>query len=285
MARNGRRQATSNGQLDDEFRSRDQSGLLLARRAELLHLIRDVEVPCWAYGATATGLQQMDGFMLAPPFDVVVERGHNVRRVGHSVHTTTYLPLIDRAMPFGIPSMSPTRALICLADDHDPQVVARALDGAIRDGQTTEDFLHRRIADLRRSGRRGIRGILEVIEGIEVTRGGQSWLETEFLRLVEGAGLPRPLTQQVLGRRGDRLIRVDFRFPDTDVVVEVLGYRYHRTPSQLIGDAERINRLQLEGFHVLQYTYHHVVSQGPAVVLEVADALSTWGPSRARLGG
>ncbi|MBI5089531.1 MAG: hypothetical protein HZB15_11930 [Actinobacteria bacterium] len=251
----------------------------------MLHLIRDVEVPCWAYGATATGLQQMDGFMLAPPFDVVVERGHNVRRVGHSVHTTTYLPLIDRAMPFGIPSMSPTRALICLADDHDPQVVARALDGAIRDGQTTEDFLHRRIADLRRSGRRGIRGILEVIEGIEVTRGGQSWLETEFLRLVEGAGLPRPLTQQVLGRRGDRLIRVDFRFPDTDVVVEVLGYRYHRTPSQLIGDAERINRLQLEGFHVLQYTYHHVVSQGPAVVLEVADALSTWGPSRARLGG
>jgi hypothetical protein len=285
MARNGRRTATSNGQLDPEFRSRDQSGLLVARRAQLLELIRGVEVPRWACGPTATGLQQMDGFVLMPPFDIVVERGHNVQRVGHRVHTTTYLPLIDRAMPFGIPSMSPARALITIAQDHDPQVVATALDGAIRDGQVTEDFLHRRIADLRRSGRRGIRGILEVIDGVEVARGGESWLERGILRLVDQDGLPRPLTQRVLGRRGDRLIRVDFQFPGTQVVVEVLGYRYHRTPSQLIGDTERINRLQFEGYHVLQFTYHHVVSDGSGVMREVAEGLSTWAATRARLGG
>jgi hypothetical protein len=285
MARNGRRQAASNGQLDEEFRSRDQSGLLVARRAELHDLIRSIDVPCWAYGSTATGLQQMDGFVLTPPFDVVVERGSNVQRVGHRVHTTTYLPLIDRAMPFGIPSMSPARALITIAEDHEREIVAVALDGAIRDGQVTEDFLHRRIADVRRSGRRGIRGILEVIEGVEVSRGGESWLEREFLKLIDAAGLPRPLTQRVLGRRGDRLIRVDFLFPDTPVVVEVLGYRYHRTPSQLIGDAERLNRLQFEGYHVLQFTYHHVVSDGAGVVRAVAEGLSTWTTSRGRLGG
>jgi len=98
-------------------------------------------------------------------------------------------------------------------------------------------------------------------------------LEREFLRLVAAAGLPRPLAQQVLGRRGDRLIRVDFRFPDTNLVVEVLGYRYHRTPSQLIGDAERMNRLQLDGFEVLQFTYHHVIVAGPALVTTVVEAL------------
>jgi very-short-patch-repair endonuclease len=197
-----------------------------------------------------------------------------VRRIGHRIHTSTAIPLLDRSSPHGIPALSATRTLITLAGTHPAEQVTAALDGAIRDGLTTEDFLHRRIAELRTSGRWGIRSILEIIEGVEVTRGGQSWLEREFLKLLAAAGVERPDSQQVLGRRGDRLIRVDFRFPGTPLVVEVLGYRYHRTPSQLIGDAERMNRLQLNGFHVLQFTYHHVVSDGPAVVRTVQEALA-----------
>ena len=37
-----------------------------------------------------------------------------------------------------------------------------------------------------------------------------------------------PETQQVLASSRGRLVRVDFRFPGTMVVGEVLGYRYHR---------------------------------------------------------
>jgi very-short-patch-repair endonuclease len=274
MATTGRPRTASNGQLSDEFRSRDQSGILVARRAQLLLLITDVGVPCWAFDHTAGALHGFDGFRLRKQFELVTERGHNVRRIGHRIHTSTAIPLLDRSSPHGIPALSATRTLITLAGTHPAEQVTAALDGAIRDGLTTEDFLHRRIAELRTSGRRGIRSILEIIEGVEVTRGGQSWLEREFLKLLAAAGVERPDSQQVLGRRGDRLIRVDFRFPGTSLVVEVLGYRYHRTPSQLIGDAERMNRLQLNGFHVLQFTYHHVVSDGPAVVRTVQEALA-----------
>jgi very-short-patch-repair endonuclease len=274
MATSSRLTTASNGQLSDEFRSRDQSGILTARRTALHEQIIDVGVPCWAFGQTSAALHGFDGFRLSKHSDLVIERGHNVRRIGHTIHTSMSIPLIDRSLPHGIPALSPTRTLVTIAGTHTREQVTTALDGAIRDGLTTEDFLHRRIAALRTSGRDGIRGMLEVIEGVEVTRGGQSWLEREFLRLISVSGVAAPATQQILGRRGDRLIRVDFHFPGTNVVVEVLGYRYHRTPSQLIGDAERMNRLQPDGFHVLQFTYHHVVSDGPAVVRTFLEALT-----------
>jgi very-short-patch-repair endonuclease len=96
-----------------------------------------------------------------------------------------------------------------------------------------------------------------------------------MLRLLAGANVAPPTTQEVLGRRGDRLIRVDFRFPGTPLVVEALGYRWHRTGAQMRIDAERMNRLTMDGYLVLQFTYHHVVESPDYVVLSVIEALAT----------
>jgi very-short-patch-repair endonuclease len=204
---------------------------------------------------------------------LLVPRGRNIRRIGHIIHTSDSIPIIDQEVKFGIPVIAPTRALIQISATSTPDMLTAALDGALRDGLTTEDFLHRRIAALRTQGRYGIPRLLAVLEGNEITRGGQSWLEREFLRLLAGAGLPRPDTQVHLGHRGDRLIRVDFHFPGTPLVVETLGYRWHRTGAQMRIDAERLNRLQLSGHLVLQFTYRHVVDAPDAVVAEVAEAL------------
>jgi hypothetical protein len=87
-------------------------------------------------------------------------------------------------------------------------------------------------------------------------------------------GFPRPDTQQVLTRRGDRLVRVDAHFVTTDVVVEVLGYRWHRSRMQMQVDAERVNALQLAGFVVLQFTYADVVSAAPRMFTELRAARS-----------
>ena len=57
------------------------------------------------------------------------------------------------------------------------------------------------------------------------------------------------------------MIRVDFRFPGTSVVVEALGYRWHRTGAQMNIDAERVNRLTMDGYLVLQFTYDTVVDR------------------------
>jgi very-short-patch-repair endonuclease len=82
------------------------------------------------------------------------------------------------------------------------------------------------------------------------------------------------MPQQVMGNRTGKLIRVDFHVPDTRLIVEVLGYRHHRTKLQMQIDAERVNRLTLAGYLVLQFTYDHVVTTPDWVAEQVAAALS-----------
>lgn len=189
------------------------------------------------------------------------------------IHTSDTIPNLDRETKFGLPVIAPSRALLQISATTDKERLTHALDGALRDGLTTEDFLHEQISRLRCSGRYGIPRLLEVMEGSEITRGGQSWLEREVLRLFAGAGLPRPVTQAELGRRGDKLIRVDFRFAGTPIVVEALGYRWHRTGAQMRIDSERMNRLQLDGFIVLQFTYSRVVDDPAGVIADTIEAL------------
>jgi len=69
------------------------------------------------------------------------------------------------------------------------------------------------------------------------------------------------------------LIRVDFQFPDTNVVVEVLGYRYHRSREQMAIDAARMNALVGDGFAPYQFTFEQVEEHPLATAHTVARAL------------
>lgn len=253
---------------------RQPSGVPLEVVEQLARLVAEIGEPCWVTGPTAAALHQLDGFTLRPPFHLVVPRERGARRVGHAIHTTNLLDPLDRESVFGIPVVSPSRTLLHLAATEPLERVTAALDGAIRDGLTTDDFLHRRLAVWRASGRNGVRPLITAVDGAEITRGGHSWLEREFLRLLEGAGLPRPATQAVIGRRGDRLIRVDATFPGTNLIVELLGYRWHRTVPQLTSDAKRLNGLALLGYLVLQFAYPQIVEEPEAVIAAVRAALA-----------
>ena len=233
-------------------------------------MVLDIDGPCWAAGATAAALH---GFRLQAPFDIVVPRGRHPQRLGQRIHTTTSIERIDQTVVDGLPTLTPTRTLIDLAARSSIERLTAALDSALRDGGTSEDFLHRRMVALRRSGRPGVGRLMDVVAGADATRGGHSWLEREFLRLVQGAGLRCPATQQTSSRRGDRLVRVDCRFDATPVVVELLGYRWHRTRQQMQVDAERMNRLILDGFVPIQLTYVDVVERPAASIEVVREAL------------
>jgi hypothetical protein len=282
-----REQAHVAGLSDDQLRRRVQSGILepvgpnafrssMAPRsalADLAALVLDVGDPCWVSGPTAAALHGFDGFVLRPPFHLTLERDRNVRRLGAVVHTTMDLPLIDRAHANGFAVTSAARTVVDLARIDGPASLAAAVDSALRDGLMNEDLLHRRICALRTKGRFGIPKLLDVLAGAEVTRGGHSWLERYVLRLIAAAGLPAPLTQQVLTKAGDRLVRVDCRFPSTNVIVELLGYRFHCSKAQLARDATRINALVADGFAPYQFTYEQAVNEGPALVATLRAAL------------
>ena len=283
-----RRQANAGGVTDAMLRSRTQSGLLqkhgkstfsgafhdLTALDELQALMLDIGDPVWAFGPTSAALDTLDGFVLKPPFHLLTERKRNVHRVGHFIHSVEDLPLIDRAVAHGLAKTSASRTIIDLARHGTADDVTRALDSALRDLLTTEQFLHRRISKLRGKGRYGIPKLLAIIEGSEITRGGHSWLERHFLELVADAGLPRPETQVVLSRAGDRLVRVDCYFRDADLVVELLGYRWHRTELQMSIDARRANQLTLEGKRMLQFTYSQIAEHPLQSLKELKIALS-----------
>lgn len=284
-----RQQAHDIGVSDAQLRSRVMSGFLLQvgvntyrlpgapsdAMADLRALIVDLGGWAFASGRTAAALHRFDGFVLNAPFDVTILRGRNMRRIGHRIHTTVSLALIDRARVADVPTTSAARTLIDLARWESVERLTIALDSGLRDRKLSEDLVHRRIVALRCKGRFGIPRLLEAIEGVEATRGGHSFLERRFLRLLAEAGMPLPETQPVLARAGGRLVRVDFRFAGTPVVVEVLGYRYHRTTQQMSRDAERMNSLVAQGFRPYQFTYEQVM-HSPAVVLDdVRRALAT----------
>jgi hypothetical protein len=283
-----RRQANGVGVTNAQLRSRVSSGSLLqvgtdtfrlpgaptTEIAELRALMLDIGGEVWASGPTAAALHGFDGYRLKAPFDVTILRGRDVKRVGHRIHTTARLDLIDRAVVDEVPTLSGARTLIDLARSESRERLTVAFDSGLRDGRFNESLVHRRIVALRAKGRFGIPRLLDAIEGAEVIRGGHSWLEREYLRLVAGAGLPIPLTQQVLTRAGDRLVRVDFRFADTPVVVEVLGYQSHRSKAQLRRDADRLNALLADGLQPYQFSYEHVVEAPGNVVETTAAALA-----------
>lgn len=242
-------------------------------REALRGLLLDVD-QAWASGPTAAALHGFDGFRLRPPFDFTIRRGRDVQRVGHRAHTTKRIELIDRCVVDDIPALSGARTLIDLARTETVAQLVAAFDSGLRDRLFNEDFLHRRIIALRSSGRYGIPALLEAIETYEFGAGGHSWLERRFIQLAAAAGLPHPLTQQCLTRAKNRVVRVDFHFPGTDLVVEVLGYRYHRTKDQIARDTERMNALVADGYRVFQFTYDDIVGTPDHVVATIRIALA-----------
>ncbi len=99
------------GMSPDQLRRRVQSGILdqvlphtfrspfsaTSPRADLASLVLDCGPEAFASGPSAAALHRLDGFALKAPFHVTVFRGRNVQRAHHFIHTTTELPLIDRA--------------------------------------------------------------------------------------------------------------------------------------------------------------------------------------------
>ncbi len=283
-----RTQANDVGLSDRQLRSRVQSGFLVrtgpnvfrvagaptSLRTELGDLMLSLGDDAWITGPTAAALYGLDGFSLRRPYHVLVPRARSLNRWNVKVHRTIACDIIDRATVDGLAATSATRTLIELARVCSAQQVAAALDSALRDGLTSETVLHRRIVALRRQGRFGLPQLHEVLAGHEVTRGGQSWLEREYLRLVTAASLPTPLTQQILSEAQDRLVRVDCHFAGTNVVVELLGYRFHRSSGQMSRDAVRMNALVADGYHPVQFTYAHVVAEPTYVIDATRTALS-----------
>jgi len=213
--------------------------------------------------------------------DVTVRHGASRRSAGAAhprlrVRSSTNLPDDDVVTVDGIPTTSLARSLFGTAAQvpHEVSfgdlvdVVAQALES----GKATMPWLRWLLEERRCRGRNGVLAFEAALDARDRVGPTESWLERHFVDLVTDAGLPRPAVQRRLTRSSGTPARVDFLYEAHRLVVEVLGYAFHRTPEQLAADTMRANELQAEGHRVFQITARHL-SDEPARVVALLAAM------------
>jgi Transcriptional regulator, AbiEi antitoxin/REase_MTES_1575 len=202
--------------------------------------------------------------VIGRPIDVTVPRRVRQRR-GIWVHHVRALPPTDITHRSGIPTTTPARTLLDLAD----LLPHRALERAVHEAEVQRIVDHPllRAQIERASGRQAATTLAAIINpGPAPTR---SELEDRALALFRGHGLPEPLINPTI-----QGIEVDFLFREARLVVEVDGDRHHRTPFARRNDADKQARLEVAGYRVLRLTWTQVTRHPQQTVARLRRALT-----------
>ena len=158
----------------------------------------------------------------------------------------------------GVPITTVPRTLVDLAAVLEPDELARSCHEAeVRFGTKpaqVEDVLGRRANSLGRAKLRAVlRGDVPVV---------LSKLEKRFLDLLGAAGLALPQTNRPAAGR-----RVDCRWPEQRLTIELDGYRYHHSRHAWEQDRHREREARSRGDEFRRYTYGDVFDD-PHLMLE-----------------
>jgi very-short-patch-repair endonuclease len=180
---------------------------------------------------------------LEAEIEVVVPRTAVRRRSGIRVHRRADLGPEHRREITGIPLTDPISTLVDLASCVVEWRVERAINEADRLDLVDPETLRATVPTLPpRPGMARLRRLL----GLEALT--DTGLERKFLGLVQAAGLPQPETQVWVNG-----YRVDFYWPDLELVVEADGWRYHRTAGEQATDHRRDQAHTKDGLTTLRF--------------------------------
>ena len=181
--------------------------------------------------------------------DVSVPARMDPKLADAMVHRRVSLAPGDVTNRAGIPVTTPLRTLIDLAMRLSRGELEAAINEADKRELTDPEALRGALDDLRGPGVAILRRTLDR-RTFALT---DSELERRFLRLARRAGLPCPETRRYVNG-----FKVDFHWPDLDLVVETDGLRYHRTPAQQARDRLRDQAHAAAGLTALRFTHSQV---------------------------
>jgi very-short-patch-repair endonuclease len=168
---------------------------------------------------------------------------------------------------------------VCTIVDLSARLSPRKLEAMVNEADKLDivdpERLRQALED--RAGRPGVavlRGLLDR-QTFTLT---DSALERLFLPIARRAGLPPPLTSQMVNG-----FKVDSYWPALALVVETDGLRYHRTPAQQARDRLRDQAHLTAGLRPLRFT-HGQVKFEPAYVQAVLAAVVPLPPPRSGPG-
>ena len=191
------------------------------------------------------------------------------------VHHVLALPPRELTWVDGLTVTAATRTLVDLAAVEDVQTLRASVDEALRRRWTTLDKLE---VALQRSAHQ--RGVVALRDMVRLLVGGEapaeSELESRVAEVLEAAGFPRPVRQQVVRVRGG-VRRMDFLIPGTRIVIEAEGYAYHSGFDTYEPDRRRRRAIGVRGYVVLPWTWAAVRDEPDVLVAELHQALASQG--------
>ncbi|HET9676605.1 MAG TPA: type IV toxin-antitoxin system AbiEi family antitoxin domain-containing protein [Solirubrobacterales bacterium] len=182
--------------------------------------------------------------------DVSVRRHCKVRRPGIRVHDRAGLRNRDIGTRRGISVTQPVKTLLDIALELPENRLERAINDADKRDVIDPDALRKALED--HPGEPGIRPLRAILDK-HTFRLSDDELELLFRPLAAAAGLPTPLTKQIVNE-----FEVDFFWPDLGLVVETDGWRYHRTPAAQTRDALRFQTHTAAGLTPLRFSHWQV---------------------------
>lgn len=206
----------------------------------------------------------------APPPEVTTPTERRI--AGVRTHRCRALDPRDVVTVRGIRATSVPRTLVDLAGDLSVEQLARACHEAGVRYRTTpaqvEAVLARRPTS---PAARKLRAIMRGDAPVTLSR-----LEREFLRLLRKAGLPLPQTNRIAGGR-----RVDCRWPDLSVTVELDSYRFHNSRYAWERDRQRERAARAREDELQRYTWADIVEHPRATERDLrrllGDKRPGWG--------
>ena len=200
----------------------------------------------------------------AAPIPEIIARTQ--RRIeGVRTHRSRSLSARDATAVRGIPITTVPRTLVDIASELSLDALARAChEAGVRYG-TTPKAVEAVLA--RRSNNPGTKKLRQVIHGdVKVTL---SKLEAHFLELLRNENLPLPITNRPAGGR-----RVDCRWPDRRLTVELDSYRFHNSRHSWEQDRRREREARARGDDFRRYTYGDVLEHPRVMLDELGDRLA-----------
>jgi len=199
----------------------------------------------------------------APPPEIVTPTNRRVK--GLKVHRCRSLSKADATIWRGIPITSPARTLVDLANHMSAEALARAChEAGVLHGTTP-----RQVDEVlrRKPNAPGAARLRKILRGDE--RATLSKLESAFVARLQAAALPLPLTNKPAGTK-----RVDCRWPEQRLTVELNSYRFHNSRHSWEGDYRREREARARGDEFRRFTWTDVHEDARYMLRELRKLLS-----------
>jgi very-short-patch-repair endonuclease len=197
-----------------------------------------------------------------PDVEIALVGRHLRSRGGLRIHRLNEILPAELHHHEGMPITSPSLTLLDLGGVAGEAALARCLNEARVQGAVGDGELH---ATLRaHPNRRGARALWKLLEREESEFAVESEAERLCLRLMIESGLKPDATQARIGP-----YRVDFLYEPERLVVEVDGFRYHRTRDRFVGDRRRTAALMALDYEVFPLTWADLTERPAAAMAEL----------------